>query len=122
MGDRRMIRVSTLIWVLLVTLSGYAMFQVKTEVGHLDKQLAAANRQIGDDREQIRSLNIEWATLTQPSRLDLLSQNVLQLQPIRTQFLGSLDLAPLRDEGAVPGGSGEGKSAQLAEVSDKARP
>ena len=82
-----MIRVSTLIWIMLVALSGYAMFQVKSEVTRLDKRLVAVNRQIADDRDQMRTLNVEWATLTQPERLDTLSQHVLQLSPIRT--LGS---------------------------------
>jgi hypothetical protein len=116
-----MIRVSTLIWVMLVALSGYAMFQVKAEVGHLDKQLAAANRQTAADREEIRTLNIEYATLTQPDRLNTLSQHVLQLQPIRTQFLGTLELAPLRDDAAAPENASDGKTAQVAEVSSKAR-
>jgi hypothetical protein len=97
-----MIRVSTIIWVMLVALSGYAMFQVKAEVGRLDRQIAAANRQIADDREQIRTLNIEWAMLTQPQRLDALSQHVLQLAPIGTLLLGSLDQPPLRDAAAPP--------------------
>jgi hypothetical protein len=120
-----MMRVSTLIWFMLVALAGYVMFQVKSEVGHLDKQLAAANRQIADDRAQIRTLNVEWATLTQPERLDALSQHVLQLNPIRTPVLGSLDQAPLRDDAtppARPGSPANSSIAQVAEVSLKARP
>jgi hypothetical protein len=97
-----MMRVSTLIWILLVALSGYAMFQVKSEVGRLDRQLAAANHQIADDREQMRTLNVEWAMLTQPRRLELLSQHVLQLAPIGTLILGSLDQIPLRDDATAP--------------------
>jgi hypothetical protein len=116
------IRVSTLIWVMLVTLSGYAMFQVKAEVGHLDAQLASAIRQTATDRSEIRTLNIEYATLTQPDRLNTLSQRVLQLQPIRTQFLGSLELAPLRDSASGPADPSDGKTAQVAEVPGKARP
>jgi hypothetical protein len=115
-----MIRVSTLIWVVLVALSGYAMFQVKSEVGRLDKQLAAANRQIADDRDQIRTLDVEWATLTQPERLDMLSQRVLQLSPIRTPVLGSLDQVPLRDGAATTPEAAA--TAQLADVSLGARP
>ena len=120
-----MIRVSTLIWAMLVAMSGYAMFQVKSEVGRLDKQLAAVNRQIADDREQIRTLNIEWATLTQPQRLQVLSDRVLQLQPIRTYMLGTLDQTPLRDDVAAPPMSetpGAPATAQVAEISLKARP
>ncbi len=120
-----MIRVSTLIWVMLVALSGYAMFQVKSEVGRLDKRLATVNRQIADDREQIRTLNVEWATLTQPDRLETMSQHVLRLQPIRTYVLGTLDQPPLRDDAvapAAPAGTVAPETAQLAEVSPKVRP
>jgi len=97
-----MMRVGTLIWVLLVALSGYAMFQVKSEVGRLDHQIAAANRQIADDREQIRTLNVEWAMLTQPRRLELLGEHVLELAPIGTLVLGSFDQIPLRDDAKTP--------------------
>ena len=123
-----MMRVSTLIWVMLVALSGYAMFQVKAEVGRLDKQLATANRQIADDRAEIRTLNIEWAMLNQPARLDALSKRVLQLQPIRTYILGSLDQPPLREDPAagVPVAGNAAPIAhsgpQVAEVSFKAKP
>jgi hypothetical protein len=119
-----MIRVSTLIWVLLVALSGYAMFQVKSEVGRLDQRLATVNRMIADDREQIRTLNVEWATLTQPDRLDALSRHVLQLEPIRTYVLGSLDQPPLRDDVSAPKPAtppAAPRGSELAEVPLKAR-
>ena len=119
-----MIRVSTLIWVLLVALSGYAMFEVKSEVGRLDQRLATINRMIADDREQMRTLNVEWATLTQPDRLDALSQHVLRLEPIRTYVLGSLDQPPLRDSVSAPSPAAPPAapgSAELAEVPLKAR-
>jgi hypothetical protein len=122
MGSGGMIRVSTLIWIMLVALSGYAMFQVKSEVTRLDKRLVAVNRQIADDRDQMRTLNVEWATLTQPERLDTLSQHVLQLSPIRTLVLGSLDQVPLRDNVPVPATPAANGTAQLAEISLKARP
>jgi hypothetical protein len=117
-----MIRVSTIIWVMLVALSGYAMFQVKAEVGRLDKQIAAADRQIADDREQIRTLNVEWAMLTQPQRLDALSQHVLQLAPIRTLVLGSLDQPPLRDDAAPIAAAPEPSAAPVAKRPVGAKP
>lgn len=117
-----MIRVSTLIWVMLVALSGYAMFQVKAEVGRLDKRLAAVNHQIADDRDRIHTLTVEWATLTQPERLDMMGQHVLQFQPIRTFMLGSYDQVPLRDDAAAPADPetlSTQETAQLAEISPK---
>jgi hypothetical protein len=84
----------------------------------------AVNRTIADDREQIRTLNVEWATLTQPDRLDALSQHVLQLEPIRTYVLGSLDQPPLRDGVSAPSPTTRPAapgSSELAEISLKAR-
>jgi len=119
-----MIRAGTMIWVLLVTLSGYAMFLVKSEVARLDQRLATVNRMIADDRQQMRTLNVEWATLTQPDRLDALSRHVLQLEPIHTYVLGSLDQAPLRDDATAPGATPPAapEGSQLAEVPLRARP
>jgi hypothetical protein len=91
-----LLRVSTLIWILLVTLSGYTMFQVKNRVARLDDRLQHVNRQIAQDQEQIHSLNAEWAVLTQPRRLEELSQRFLSLAPVGTAMLGALDQPPLR--------------------------
>ncbi|MGH6989175.1 MAG: cell division protein FtsL, partial [Stellaceae bacterium] len=121
------------IWTLLVILSGYTMFEVKATVGRLDHHLAGINHEIAADREQIHALNVEWAMLTQPQRLQLLSQEVLQLAPISTQVLGSFDEVPLREGiAAAPTPAGQdpatpeakqGKPvAQLAEVSARTRP
>jgi hypothetical protein len=122
------IRVSTLIWTLLVILSGYVMFEVKSTVGMLDKHLANINREIVDDRGQIHELNVEWAMLTQPQRLQMLSQSVLQLTPIATPVLGSFDEVPMRDAVATSSPPADGApakpsrpSAQLAEVSARTR-
>jgi hypothetical protein len=90
----QLLRVSTLIWVLLVAGSGYAMFQVKNTVARLEGRLIQIDRQIADDNEQIRLLKVEWAVLNQPRRLEELSGRVLALSPIHTNDLGSLDRPP----------------------------
>lgn len=89
-----MIRLSTLLWMLLVAVSGYAMFQVKYEVGRLDEELGRVNRQIAADREAIHVLNAEWSFLNQPARLDQLAKRYLDLGPIRTVQVGRLDTLP----------------------------
>ena len=91
-----MIRLSTLLWALLVGVSGYAMFQMKYEVAQLEDQLARINRQIADGREQIRVLNAEWSFLDQPARLDQLARRHLTLSPIGTRQIGRLDQLPRR--------------------------
>lgn len=124
-----MMRVSTLIWTLLVVLAGYAMFQVKYEVSQLDDRLGRINREIVANEERIHTLKAEWAVLTQPKRLDELTKRAaLPLQPIGTKMLGALDKPPLRAP-ALPQlplsgpalASGDGV-ALVAEVAVKERP
>ena len=91
-----MIRLGTLLWALLVGISGYAMFQVKYEVVQLEDELARVNRQIAGGREAIRVLNAEWSFLNQPARLDQLAKRHLNLGPIGTNQVGRLDTLPRR--------------------------
>jgi hypothetical protein len=124
-----MIRVSTLIWTLLVILSGFSMFQVKSEVGRLDRHLAGIHHRIASDREQMHELDVEWAMLTQPQRLEMLGDHVLQLTTISTAVLGSFDAVPLRDDVTPPPAPPMAKpttpgapTAQLAEIAVRTRP
>src|SRR5690349_21311086 len=91
-----MIRLGTLLWALLVGLSGYAMFQVKYEVAQLEDEDARVKRQIAAGREQIRVLGAEWRFLNQPARLDQLVKRPLTLGPIATSQIGRLDQLPRR--------------------------
>jgi hypothetical protein len=91
-----MIRFSTVLWALLVGVSGYAMFQVKYEVMQLEDELAHVNHQITDGREQIRVLDAEWSFLNQPSRLAQLSKRFLDLAPISPEQIGHLSQLPRR--------------------------
>jgi len=91
-----MIRLGTLLWMLLVALSGYAMFQVKYEVAQLEDEDLRLNRQIVASRERIRVLGAEWSFLNQPARLDQLVKRHLTLGPIGTSQIGRLDQLPRR--------------------------
>ncbi|MGO8917435.1 MAG: hypothetical protein ACLQJR_16130 [Stellaceae bacterium] len=91
-----MMRLSTLLWALLVGVSGYAMFQVKYEVLQLEDQLGRLTRQIGSGQEQIRVLGAEWSFLNQPARLEQLAKRHLSLGPIGTQQIGHIEQLPRR--------------------------
>ena len=73
--------------VLLVIAVGYAMFQVKYEVMQQEQTLGGLNKQITDDREQIRVLTAEWSYLTRPSRIEDLSARFLHLGMSSAQIL-----------------------------------
>jgi len=91
-----MIRMGTLLWLLLVGASGYAMFQVKYEVAQLDEQLGRVNREIAKNEEAMRVLGAEWSFLDQPGRLAPLAQRYLDLKPIAPAQILHLDAVPRR--------------------------
>jgi hypothetical protein len=91
-----MMRFSTLLWALLVGVSGYAMFQVKYEVAQLEDELTHVSHRIAVDQEQIRVLDAEWSFLNQPQRLEQLAKRFLTLGPITPQQIGRIDQLPRR--------------------------
>jgi hypothetical protein len=97
-----MIRPSTWLSASAVVLVGYAMFQVKYEVMKQEEALARIDRQIAESREAVRNLNAEWSFLTQPARLNELTQRHLNLVPIGTKQLGTIADIPLRASEPAP--------------------
>jgi hypothetical protein len=91
-----MIRLSTLLWLVLVAAVSVAMFEVKFAVAELEDQLAKVNRAIMADNDTIHVLKAEWSYLAQPSRLDDLSRRYLALGPIGTAQLAAIDGVAMR--------------------------
>lgn len=91
-----MIRPGTVIWLVLVIVVGYAMFQVKYEVMRQEDTLAQLNRQITEGRERIRVLDAEWSYLTRPDRLNRLAARHLDLSPIGSAQIVALSAVPER--------------------------
>ncbi len=115
-----MIRPSTILWASAVIVVGYAMFQVKYEVMQQEDRLARLDREISSDREAVRVLNAEWSFLTQPARLDALARRYLDLVPIGTKQLGSIDAIPLRAPEAAPASAALAAPARLADLKTSA--
>ncbi|HZS85244.1 MAG TPA: hypothetical protein VFA50_20385 [Stellaceae bacterium] len=93
-----MIRPSTALWLALVALLGFAMFKMKYEVMGIEDELARVNRAIVADQDQIHVLKAEWSFLSQPARLAELSRRFLDLAPVATKQLGTVESVPLRNE------------------------
>jgi len=96
------IRPGTIVWFCVVVAVGYAMFQVKYEVMQQEQTLAGINKQIADDRDQIRVLNAEWSYLTRPARIEELSARFFHLGNVSAAQILPLDAVPERaDAGAT---------------------
>jgi hypothetical protein len=97
-----MIRLGTVVWLTLVALVGFGMFEVKYTVMDLEDELARTNKGILADVDAIHVLKAEWSYLSQPSRLSELSRRFLDLAPVGTAQLGQIETIPMRPEAAPP--------------------
>ena len=96
------IRPGTIVWFCVVVAVGYAMFQVKYEVMQQEQTLAGINKQIADDRDQIRVLSAEWSYLTRPGRLEELNTRFFHLGNANATQILPLSAVPERaDAGAT---------------------
>jgi hypothetical protein len=77
-----MIRPGTLLWLALVALAGFSLFQLKYRVQGQEQELAHLFHQIQNDRDQIQVLRAEWAHLNDPHRLADLARRYLDLAPV----------------------------------------
>jgi hypothetical protein len=96
------IRPGTIVWFCIVVAVGYAMFQVKYEVMQQEQTLAGINKQITDDRDQIRVLNAEWSYLTRPSRIEDLSARFLHLGGVNANQILPPSAVPERADAGLP--------------------
>lgn len=96
-------RRSTILWFLIATCLGVALFMVKHEVQRREEQLAGLHRQILASQEAVHVLEAEWSYLNRPDRLEALVRRHLNLVPLDTRRLGSVELLPMRLPAPAPG-------------------
>jgi hypothetical protein len=91
------IRLSALLWLALVVVTGFVMFKVKYTVQELDDEFNRVRKQTFAEQQEIRVLNAEWSYLTQPERLTDLNRRFLALGPVQTkQLQHAIDEFPVR--------------------------
>lgn len=89
-------RRSTILWFLIATCLGVALFMVKHEVQRREERLAELHRQILASQEAIHVLEAEWSYLNRPERLEALVRRHLSLVPMDNQKIGSVEILPMR--------------------------
>ena len=98
-----MIKLSSVFWLVLVSLTGFAMFAVKYGVQSLEDELNRTRRAIIAEEHAIRADDAEWAYLTRPETLDEMNRRHLSLGPIVTkQLRTTVTDIPLRAAAPVP--------------------
>jgi hypothetical protein len=95
-GDTAMIRRSMVLWVILTSLFGAAMFLIKHEVQVREAWLDTLDREILASQEAIQVLRAEWSYLNQPVRIEALIRRHMDLRPTNTAQIGGIDALPVR--------------------------
>ena len=94
-----MIKLSTMFWLVLVLVTGFAMFGVKYAVQSLEDDLNRIKKAAIAEEHAIRTNEAEWAYLTRPETLDEMNRHYLSLGPIATRQLRvSVSDIPLRPQ------------------------
>lgn len=90
-------------WLVLVLMTGFAMFGVKYAVQSQEEELNRIKKATIAEEYAIRSNEAEWAYLTRPETLDEMNRHYLSLGPISTKQLRvTVTDIPLRPQPPLP--------------------
>ena len=93
-----MIRISAIVWVVVLALLGVGLFQVKYNVQSKERELRDVRRQIEANYNAIHVLDAEWSYLNDPLRLADLTRRHTGLVPTTPGQIGDFASLPLRIE------------------------
>ena len=91
-----MIRVSVLVWTIILALLGIGLFQVKYNVQSKERELRDVRRQIEVNLTSIHVLEAEWSYLNDPLRLADLARRHTDLLPTTPNQIGDIATLPPR--------------------------
>ncbi|MBL8639301.1 MAG: hypothetical protein JNK24_02990 [Alphaproteobacteria bacterium] len=113
-------RLSTLLVLMMVIVSGSSLFWVSQKVQQLERQQKSLTAQIAEEKEGIRVLTAEWDYLNRPERLERLSQAYLGLQELTPdQLLNHANYIPLKQDVAHSETPAMNVSAQIGNGSTR---
>jgi hypothetical protein len=91
-----MIRVSVLVWTIILAVLGIGLFQVKYNVQAKERELRDVRRQIEANLTSIHVLEAEWSYLNDPLRLADLARRHTDLLPTTPNQIGDIASLPPR--------------------------
>ncbi|MGH6892348.1 MAG: cell division protein FtsL [Dongiaceae bacterium] len=95
-----MIRISALVWVVVLALLGIGLFQVKYNVQTKERELRDVHRRIEANLAAIHVLEAEWSYLNDPLRLADLARRHTGLAPTTPSQIGDIATLHARIEDA----------------------
>jgi hypothetical protein len=92
-----MMRGVTILWAILATVAGTALFLLKYEVQGQEERLRDLRKDIVDTEEAIHVLKAEWSYLNDPARLREQAERHLALHPLKPSQIGTIDSLPMAE-------------------------
>lgn len=81
---------ATFLFIAIASFASIGLFNVKYRVSGIEAQLKQVQRSIVEHREAIKVLNAEWSHVTEPKRLQALSEKFLSLGLVRRDQVVSI--------------------------------
>ncbi|MEZ5830254.1 MAG: hypothetical protein R3D05_03665 [Dongiaceae bacterium] len=119
-----MIRISAIVWVVVLALLGIGLFQVKYNVQAKERELREVRRQIEANYSAMHVLDAEWSYLNDPLRLADLARRHTELVPTTPAQIGDFaSLPPRIDDGpATPEQPAEPQPPLVSEAPQAPKP
>lgn len=89
-----MIRLSTILWIVLIAASAFGLYSVKFKVQTIRTQIAEVERDLELERETMNVISAEWAYLNRPERLQKLASTYLGAQEVTVQQIAEVAAIP----------------------------
>jgi hypothetical protein len=87
-------RLSTFVWILVITVASFMLYRVKYEVQSLRLQIAETSKQLRAEREAMNVVAAEWAYLNRPDRLQQLSSKYLSSTNVTVDQIAEVEAIP----------------------------
>jgi hypothetical protein len=89
-----MTRFSTLIWMLVIVVASFLLYQVKYEVQHVRADIDKLSAELEVERESLRVASAEWAYLNRPERLRQLADKYLATGTLQVGQVAEVEAIP----------------------------
>lgn len=106
---------SLITWIVVLMPLAIGLFYMKHTVQKLETDLAALQKSIKSDQEEIHVARAEWTYLTRPSRIKDLSGKYLNLQITNSSQIVDVDSLPSASAANVPAEGGVITRASVVE-------
>ena len=89
-----MTRLSTLIWMLVIVVAAFLLYEVKYEVQSLKSQVAETSHRLEAEKEAMHVVAAEWAYLNRPQRLQQLAAKYLASSEVTVDKVADIQAIP----------------------------